>query len=88
MENKTLLIDRNAFCDWFFDHDICKDFFYDQNILEELKKHGTYTFNLQKTLNSMDYLPSSVVAEGQEPILDKWEQVVMSAYENIIFAEQ
>jgi len=87
MENKTLLINRNAFCDWFFDHDICKDFFYDQNILEELKKTGTYTFNLQNTLNSMEYVPSSVVVEGQEPILDEWDEVIMSAYDNVIFAE-
>jgi hypothetical protein len=87
MENNTLLIDRNAFCDWFFDHDICKDFFYDQNILEELKKHGTYTLNLQKILNYVDNVPANIIAEGQEFTPTEWEEVFLSEYKNVTFAE-
>jgi hypothetical protein len=87
MENKTLLIDKNKFCDWYFDYEVCKDFFHDQNILEELKKHGTYSFNLQKVLNGMEYVPEHVVAEGQEPIIDEWENVFLWTYDNVTFAD-
>ena len=83
---KTLLIDRNKFCDWYFDYEICKDFFYDQNILEDLKRYGTFTLDLKNILNGIDIIPDNVVAEGQEPILNEWDEVDTSAYDNIEFA--
>lgn len=87
MENKTLLIDRNKFCNWYFDYEICKDFFYDQNIMEELKTHGTFTLNLQDILDGLDLIPDTIVAEGQEALTDKWDEVDTSAYDKITFAE-
>ena len=36
MENKTLLVDRNAFCDWYFDYEVCRDFFDDHDIFQKL----------------------------------------------------
>lgn len=87
MENKTLLIDRNKFCNWYFDYEICKDFFYDQNIMEELKTHGTYTLNLQDILDGLDLIPDTIVAEGQEALTDEWDEVDTSAYDKITFAE-
>ena len=33
---KTLLIDKQSFIDWYFDHDICKEFFNRHDILESL----------------------------------------------------
>lgn len=87
MENKTLLIDRNKFCNWYFDYEICKDFFYDQNIMEELKTHGTFTLNLQDILDGLDLIPDTIVAEGQEALTDEWDEVDTSSYDKITFAE-
>ena len=87
MENKTLLIDRNKFCNWYFDYEVCKDFFYDQNIMEELKTHGTFTLNLQDILDGLDLIPDTIVAEGQEALTDEWDEVDTSAYDKITFAE-
>jgi hypothetical protein len=83
---KTLLIDREAFCDWYFDHDICKDFFYNHKILDSLITNGVFKIDAQQLLDSCGYLPFHVVAEGQEPILDDGEEVEMSAYDTITFA--
>lgn len=86
MENKTLLIDRNAFCDWYFDHSICKEFVHAHNIIQELKDEGTFTITLQDILNSAGYLPSNLVSSQQElVILDELDEVDMSYYDKIIF---
>jgi len=87
MENKTLLIDRNAFCDWYFDHDICKEFVYRHNIIQELKDEGTFTITLEDILDSAGYLPNNLVSSQQEVvILDELDEVDMSYYDKIIFA--
>jgi hypothetical protein len=86
MENKTLLIDRNAFCDWYFDHSICKEFVHAHSIIQELKDEGTFTITLQDILNSAGYLPSNLVSNQQElVILDELDEVDMSYYDKIIF---
>ncbi len=86
MENKTLLIDRNAFCDWYFDYSICKEFVHAHNIIQELKDEGTFTITLQDILNSAGYLPSNLVSSQQElVILDELDEVDMSYYDKIIF---
>jgi hypothetical protein len=87
MENKTLLVDRNAFCDWYFDYEVCKDFFYDQDILQKLKTYGTFNLDLQNILDFMDYIPASVLAEGQDYTFDSWDELYLSDYENVKFAE-
>jgi hypothetical protein len=85
MENKTLLIDRNAFCDWYFDYDTCKDFFNDRKILYQLKTNGSFSITLQNILNGMDYVPTSVIADSQRNIYDDLEEVFLSGYDTIKF---
>ena len=87
MAKKKLLIDREAFCNWYFDNDICEDFFYRHDILDALKNDGVFKITLQEMLDSVGYLPSDVVAEGQEPILDENGEVDMCAYNVITFAK-
>jgi len=86
MENKTLLIDKEAFINWYFDYDITKDFFHSQGILQSLKDTGEFKINLQEILDGVGYLPESVVADGQEVILDNLLEVDMSEYDVIKFA--
>ena len=87
MKNKTLLIDRAAFCDWFFDPDIIKDFVSDHKIIEELIKTGKFTITADQLLSSSGYLPSHVALEGQEVILDKMDEIDTSAYATIKFSK-
>ena len=72
---KTLLIDKQAFIDWYFDHDICKEFFNRHDILESLTDKGVFTITLQHILDSVGYLPADIVAEGQEPMLDDNDEI-------------
>ena len=83
--NKTLLIDKQAFIDWYFDHDICKEFFNRHNILESLTNDGVFTVTLQHILESVGYLPADIVAEGEEPMLDDSDDVDMALYDIITF---
>ena len=85
MEKKTLLIDKNAFCDWYFDHDICKEFFERHNILESLENNGVFKVTLENILKDVGYLPEDVVAEGQNPILNDNGEIDMSEYDIITF---
>ena len=87
MKKKTLLIDRAAFCDWFFDPDIIKDFVSDHKIIETIAKTGKFTITANELLSSSGYLPSHVALEGQEVILDEMDEIDMSAYDKITFAE-
>ena len=82
---KTLLIDKQSFIDWYFDHDICKEFFDRHDILESLTNDGVFTVTLQHILDSVGYLPADVVAEGEEPMLDDSDEVDMSLYDIITF---
>jgi hypothetical protein len=86
MANKKLLIDREAFLDWYFDYDMCKDFFDSHSILEALKSNGTFKINAQRLLDRCGYLPSGIEAEGQQPILNDNDEIVMDEYDTIIFA--
>lgn len=90
MAKKTLLIDRAAFIDWYFDHDMCKSFFDDQGIAQELKETGKFSVSAQALLDSAGYLPESVAAQDQpnqdQVVLDALEEIDMSAYDKIKFA--
>ena len=87
MKKKTLLIDREAFCDWYFDYDICKEFVYAHNIIQELKDEGVIKITLQDILNSAGYLPIDLVAKQEQVIvIDKLGEVDMSYYDTIKFA--
>ena len=85
MKNKTLFIDRQAFCDWYFDNDICKEFFNDHDILNTLKTEGKFSITLEDIFSNCGYLPVNIVAEGQKPILDESSEVDVFAYDKIIF---
>ena len=87
MKKKTLLIDRELFCDWFFDPDIIKDFVSDHKIIEELIKTGKFTITADQLLSSSGYLPSHVALEGQEVVLDKMDEIDTSAYDTIKFSK-
>jgi hypothetical protein len=87
MAKKKLLIDREAFCDWYFDHDICKEFFYRHNILESLRDDGVFKVTLQEMLDGVGYLPEDVVADGQNPIVDDRGEVEMGSYDSITFVK-
>jgi len=87
MAKKKLLIDRQSFCNWYFDHDMCKDFFNRHGILESLEINGVFKVTLEEILKSVGYLPEDVVAEGQNPILNNNDNVDMNAYDIITFAK-
>jgi hypothetical protein len=87
MAKNKLLIDRQAFCNWYFDYDICKEFFLRHNILESLENDGVFKITLEDILKNVGYLPEEVVAEGQNPILNKNDDVDMNAYDIITFNE-
>ena len=85
MAKNKLLIDRQAFCDWYFDYDICKGFFERHDILESLENNGVFKVTLEDILKNVGYLPEDVVAEGQNPILNDNGEVDMYAYDIITF---
>jgi hypothetical protein len=85
MAKNKLLIDKQAFCDWYFDHDICKEFFERHNILESLENNGVFKVTLENILKDVGYLPEDVVAEGQNPILNDNGEIDMSEYDIITF---
>ena len=85
MAKNKLLIDRQAFCNWYFDYDICKEFFKRHRILESLEINGMFKVTLEEILEDVGYLPEDVVAEGQNPILNDNGEVDMYAYDIITF---
>ena len=56
-------------------------------IFQKLKTHGTFTLDLQKVLNYVDNVPANIIAEGQEFTPNEWEEVFLSEYKNVTFAE-
>ena len=86
MKNKTLFIDKEKFCDWYFDDDTCNEFFDRYSVLSELIEKGTFEIKLDHILENVGYLPENVIADKQKPILDKYGEIDMNAYEQIIFA--
>jgi len=85
MAKKILLIDKQAFCNWYFDYDICERFFKRHNILESLQNNGVFKITLENILKNVGYLPEDVVAAGQNPILNNNNDVDMNAYDIIKF---
>lgn len=67
---KTLIIDRLAFLDWYFqDVDITTDVY---TALLDAKK---YTLNLEDLLESVGYIPEWILVEGQQFEVDENEDV-------------
>ena len=85
MEKKILYIDREAFIDWFFDHDICKDFVYTYGVMGELSTEGTFSITAESLLEGAGYLPENLAVEGQTVLLDANDEIDISAYDEIKF---
>jgi hypothetical protein len=83
---KTLLINREAFLNWFFDQNMMESFFHDQDVLRELISTGKFSITAKAFLDNTGYIPGNVVEPGQKPILDDNEEVVLDAYDKIKFA--
>jgi hypothetical protein len=67
---KTLIIDRLAFLDWYFqDVDITSD------VYTGLLDKKEYTLRLEDLLSSVPYIPSWVLVEGQQFEMDENEDV-------------
>ena len=87
-EGKVLLIDRGSFIDWFFDDDMNDTFIHDYDVASELASEGRFTITAQSLLDSVGYIPSSVVSELQtEVYLDEHDDVDTSKYTEIKFVE-
>lgn len=87
MAKKKLQLDREAFMDWFFDYETRKTFFDDHNVMDALSNDGVFKINAKDLIANCGFLPANVVAEGQEPILDEWDEVDIMAYDTITFAK-
>jgi hypothetical protein len=87
-EGKVLLIDRGSFIDWFFDEDIRESFVYSYDVAVELATEGKFSITAQGLLDSVGYIPASVVSGLQtEVYLDENDEVDTSRYTEIKFAE-
>ena len=87
MAKKTLLLDKEVFMNWFWDYDMRKDFFNDHDVMGKLLKDGVFTIKINDLIANCGYIPAGVVADGQEPILDEDDEVVLDEYDIIKFAK-
>jgi hypothetical protein len=85
MAKKILYIDREAFIDWFFDHDICKDFVYTYGVMGELSTEGTFSITAESLLEGAGYLPENLAVEGQVVKLNDLEEIDTNYYDEIKF---
>jgi len=87
-EGKVLLIDRGSFIDWFFDEDMRDTFVTDYGLVDSLATEGSFKVTAKELLDVAGYLPASVVYELQTEIyLDEYDEVIVSKYTEIKFAE-
>jgi len=81
-----LLINKKRFIDWYFDHEVQKEFFYRHGILSKLKESGSFSISIEDILQEVGYLPEDVVEDGQELLLNNLDEVDMRAYDEIKFS--
>lgn len=82
---KTLLINKKAFIEWYFDQDVKKTFFDDHNIFLNLVSNGVFTIKLNDLLQQAGYLPQEIAEEGQDLILNEEGEIDRYAYDKISF---
>jgi hypothetical protein len=81
-----LIIRKKAFIDWYFDNDVCKEFFYDNDIRKELLKKGVFTISLQDILDKVGgYIPEDLIAKGQDVEIWNDDHVSVIGYDEIVF---
>jgi hypothetical protein len=85
MEKKILYIDREAFVDWYFDWDTCKDFVGTYSVISELKIEGTFSISVEDLLSGCGYLPGNLAVENQDVKLDDQDEIDMGYYDEIKF---
>lgn len=83
---KRLLIDRDKFFEWYFDHDTATDFFYTHNVKSSLASFGKFNIKATELLDSCGYIPQQVVEDGQDVILDEQGDVDTEQYSSIKFS--
>lgn len=87
MKNKTLLINRKKFIDWYFsDSDTRENFLTDFGIPAMLSNSGRFTLTAELLLDMVGYLPSFVAEPNQELVLDSSDEIDMGQYEEIKFS--
>ena len=87
-KGKVLLIDRGSFIDWFFDEDMKKNFVYDYDVVSNLAAEGTFSITAKSLLESVGYIPVSVVSDFQNEIyINDNDEVDADKYTEIKFAE-
>jgi len=84
---KTLLIKRKEFIEWFFDHDICKEFVYNHGVIGDLSTDGVFTVTAESFLHSTGYIPEGLQEDGQEVILNDHDELDLNAYDEIKFSD-
>jgi uncharacterized protein YifE (UPF0438 family) len=82
---RTLLINKKAFIDWYFDQDVKETFFDDQQILKNLEQNGVFTITLNELLQNVGYMPKEIATEGQDLVLDGEGEIDISVYDKISF---
>jgi uncharacterized protein YifE (UPF0438 family) len=83
---RTLLINKKAFIDWYFDQDVKETFFDDQQILKNLEQNGVFTITLNELLQNVGYMPKEIATEGQDLVLDEeGEEIDKFAYDKVAF---
>jgi len=85
MAKKKLLLDKELFLEWFYDIDMRKDFFNDNDVMRKLKEDGAFKINAKDLIANCGFISDSVVAEGQDIIYDDLGEVDISAYSSITF---
>lgn len=83
---KVLLLNKGEFLNWYFDYEMKKTFFYDNNVLESLKYDGVFSISLEGLLDSVGFLPKQVAEDTENVVLDADGEIDMLYYDEIKFA--
>lgn len=86
----TLLVDTGSFLDWYFTHDVMRDFVKDQAVKQILFMKGRFWIRIQELIDACGYLPVDVVHESMRKNvkLDENEEVDLSYYTTFKFVNQ
>ena len=85
----TLLVDTGSFLDWYFTHDVMRDFAKDHAVKQILFMKGRFWIRIQELMDACGYLPVDVVHESMRKNvkLDENEEVDLSYYTTFKFVK-